>query len=391
MATGLYASGVVLNPHIQSGEVLRVGTLTRAVTYVTIGGLIGWFAGRNRTMLAELRVLAERDSLTGLPNTRAFEAAITRRLAAGHRFVLLLADMDALKDFNRDEGFTAGNDALRRLADQLARSFGPDDDVARVGSDEFAILASSPGRGRRGADRGASRAGTGRRPDEGDARLGRIPARGRQRPRSLSRRERAALRAQGDAELPAAGARARRGRELDQRQLGVGLLDDGWVVRGADDCDSSFARDAREELADRERVRVVEACGGLVGEQEIGLGCQRPGDRDALLFAGREPRDTLVQQLLEADDGERLLRLAVAAVQAAQAKEQLDVLADAQERNERRLLGDEREPVPAERCAVGPVELVDALAEHDDLAGARQVEAREHVQQRRLARAGRAR
>jgi predicted signal transduction protein with EAL and GGDEF domain len=98
LATGLYASGVVLNPHIQSGEVLRVGTLTRAVTYVTIGGLIGWFAGRNRAMLAELHVLAERDSLTGLPNTRAFEAAITRRLAAGRGFVLLLADMDALKD-----------------------------------------------------------------------------------------------------------------------------------------------------------------------------------------------------------------------------------------------------------------------------------------------------
>src|SRR5215470_9167835 len=142
LATGLYASGVVLNPHVQSAEVLRVGTLTRAITYVTIGGLIGWFAGRSRSMLAELRVLAERDSLTGLPNTRAFEAAITRRLAADVPFVLLLADMDALKDFNRDEGFAAGSEALRRLADRLTQSFGPDDDVARVGSDEFAILSS---------------------------------------------------------------------------------------------------------------------------------------------------------------------------------------------------------------------------------------------------------
>ena len=145
LATGLYAGGVVLNPHVQSNEVLRVGTFTRAVTYVTIGALIGWFAGRNRTMLAELRVLAERDSLTGLPNTRAFEAAIDRRLEAGHGFVLMLADMDALKDFNREQGFTAGNDALRRLADQLASSFGPEDDVARVGSDEFAILATVQG------------------------------------------------------------------------------------------------------------------------------------------------------------------------------------------------------------------------------------------------------
>jgi diguanylate cyclase (GGDEF)-like protein len=103
---------------------------------------MGWFASRNRSMMDELRVLAERDVLTGLPNTRAFESAITRRLADGRTFALLVADMDALKDFNRDEGFTAGNDALRRLADRLATSLGPDDDVARVGSDEFAILAT---------------------------------------------------------------------------------------------------------------------------------------------------------------------------------------------------------------------------------------------------------
>src|SRR5205823_502089 len=140
-ATGLYMVGVVLNPHIASHEVTTAGTATRCVTYVTIGALIGVFAARNRAMVAEFRVLAERDVLTGLPNTRAFESAITRRLADGTAFALMLADMDALKDFNRDEGFTAGNDALRRLADRLAKSLSPDDDVARVGSDEFAVLA----------------------------------------------------------------------------------------------------------------------------------------------------------------------------------------------------------------------------------------------------------
>jgi diguanylate cyclase (GGDEF)-like protein len=141
-ATGLYAGGVLVNDAVPSHELLTTGTVTRGVTYVTVGALIGWFASRNRAMMAELRVLAERDVLTGLPNTRAFEAAITRRLGVGRPFALLVADLDALKDFNRDEGFTAGNDALRRLADRLATSFGPDDDVARVGSDEFAILAS---------------------------------------------------------------------------------------------------------------------------------------------------------------------------------------------------------------------------------------------------------
>ena len=133
VATSLYVAGVLVNSHVPSHELVTTGTLTRGVTYVTIGTLIGWFASRNRSMVDELRVLAERDILTGLPNTRAFESAITRRLGAGRPFALLVADMDALKDFNREEGFNAGNDALRRLAD---------DDVARVGSDEFAILAS---------------------------------------------------------------------------------------------------------------------------------------------------------------------------------------------------------------------------------------------------------
>src|SRR5262245_65848380 len=63
--------------------------------------------------------------------------------------------MDALKDFNRDEGFAAGSEALRRLADRLVKSFGPDDDVARVGNDEFAVLASvrAPDDGARAAAR----------------------------------------------------------------------------------------------------------------------------------------------------------------------------------------------------------------------------------------------
>jgi diguanylate cyclase (GGDEF)-like protein len=157
VATALYAEGVLVNEHVPSNELLTTGTLTRGLTYVTIGALIGWFASRNRSMVDELRVLAERDVLTGLPNTRAFEAAITRRLEAGRPFALLVADMDALKDFNRDEGFTAGNDALRRLADSLANSLGPDDDVARVGSDEFAILASVHGSGSDGAARLATK------------------------------------------------------------------------------------------------------------------------------------------------------------------------------------------------------------------------------------------
>jgi diguanylate cyclase (GGDEF)-like protein len=141
-ATMLYVCGVVLNSNIPSTEVLTGSTAIRLVTFVSIGALIGQFANRNRAMVDELRILAERDVLTGLPNTRAFEAAITKRLEAGRPFALLLADMDALKELNQEAGPSAGNEALRRVADRLSRSLADEDQIARVGSDEFAVLAS---------------------------------------------------------------------------------------------------------------------------------------------------------------------------------------------------------------------------------------------------------
>jgi diguanylate cyclase (GGDEF)-like protein len=139
----LYVSGVILNSSIPSTEVLTGSTVIRLITFVSIGVLIGLFAKRNRTMLEQFKILAERDVLTGLPNTRAFEAAITKRLETGRPFALLLADMDALKELNQEAGPSAGNEALRQVADRLSRSLGDEDQIARVGSDEFAVLASA--------------------------------------------------------------------------------------------------------------------------------------------------------------------------------------------------------------------------------------------------------
>jgi diguanylate cyclase (GGDEF)-like protein len=142
-ATTLYVAGILANEDIPSTDVLTGSTVIRFVTFVSIGALIGLFASRNRAMVDELRILAERDVLTGLPNTRAFEAAITKRLEAGRPFGLLLANMDALKELTHEAGPSAGNEALRQVADRLSRSLAPEDQVARVGSDEFAVLAST--------------------------------------------------------------------------------------------------------------------------------------------------------------------------------------------------------------------------------------------------------
>jgi diguanylate cyclase (GGDEF)-like protein len=142
-ATALYAAGVLLTPRIASSDVLTLSTVLRGATFTATGVLIGWFARDNRKLVEQLRVLAERDFLTGLPNTRAFEAAINRRLAGRQPFSLLLGDMDGLKRINDEHGHAEGNDALQRLAELLGKSLGADDEVARVGGDEFAVLTAS--------------------------------------------------------------------------------------------------------------------------------------------------------------------------------------------------------------------------------------------------------
>jgi diguanylate cyclase (GGDEF)-like protein len=143
VAAGMYAAIVIVNPLIPSRDLLTTGTAIRAVTFVSIGTLIGWFAANNRTLMAELQVLAQRDSLTGLPNTRAFESAITRRLDRGETFAMLVGDIDALSEINERHGRLEGDDLLRSLASRLVGSVGQEDDVARIGSDEFAILVST--------------------------------------------------------------------------------------------------------------------------------------------------------------------------------------------------------------------------------------------------------
>ena len=140
LAVTLFTAGVIVNPNISPSELLTLSTPLRFLTYATMGGLLGWLAARDRELVERLRVLAERDFLTGLPNTRAFEAAIARRLEAGTPFALLLGDMDGLKSINDSQGHAEGNDALRRLALMLGSSLRPEDEVARVGGDEFAVL-----------------------------------------------------------------------------------------------------------------------------------------------------------------------------------------------------------------------------------------------------------
>jgi diguanylate cyclase (GGDEF)-like protein len=133
-ATLLYAAGVLVNHTVPSSEIFTLSTPIRLVNYVAMGALLGWFAEHYRAANAELQILAQRDLVTGLPNTRAFELAIDRRLEAAQPFALLVGDLDA-RSFDEDR-----DEALRRVSESLIQALGADADVARVGAEEFAVL-----------------------------------------------------------------------------------------------------------------------------------------------------------------------------------------------------------------------------------------------------------
>ena len=97
MATALYTIAIVVTPRLPTRDVLTAATVIRLVTYSSCGALVGWFANEHRRHLEQLRELAERDFLTGILNTRMFDEALARRCSAARPFLLLLGDMDNLK------------------------------------------------------------------------------------------------------------------------------------------------------------------------------------------------------------------------------------------------------------------------------------------------------
>jgi diguanylate cyclase (GGDEF)-like protein len=96
-------------------------------------------------MEEEIRTLAVTDQLTGLYNRRGFIALSEQQLKIAERtesrLLLLFADLDGVKWINDTLGHLKGDEALIGTADILKRVFREADIVARVGGDEFAVLA----------------------------------------------------------------------------------------------------------------------------------------------------------------------------------------------------------------------------------------------------------
>ncbi|GAA5175239.1 hypothetical protein GCM10025771_06860 [Niveibacterium umoris] len=89
--------------------------------------------------------LAQRDTLTGLPNRAHFTAMLEQALAAhagsGERIAVLFLDLDLFKRINDTLGHQTGDSLLQYIANALRGALRDGDLVARLGGDEFVILA----------------------------------------------------------------------------------------------------------------------------------------------------------------------------------------------------------------------------------------------------------
>ncbi|WP_072376572.1 EAL domain-containing protein [Hyphomicrobium sp. NDB2Meth4] len=87
--------------------------------------------------------LAYNDSLTELPNRRAFMEALERGARRKEPFACLLFDLDNFKQVNDLRGHLVGDQLLQVVAERLRGFMAPDILLARIGGDEFAVLLTS--------------------------------------------------------------------------------------------------------------------------------------------------------------------------------------------------------------------------------------------------------
>jgi diguanylate cyclase (GGDEF)-like protein len=97
-----------------------------------------------RRALMHIKMLSEKDELTGVLNMRAFGGLadrVSRQSARySHAYTVLMVDSDSLKTVNDKYGHQAGNRLLQLLVTCIQAQLRETDILARYGGDEFIVL-----------------------------------------------------------------------------------------------------------------------------------------------------------------------------------------------------------------------------------------------------------
>jgi diguanylate cyclase (GGDEF)-like protein len=99
-----------------------------------------------REMLTGVKPSAERNPVTGIPGTAAFEAELRERINTGERFGVVFADLNQFKNYNKAYSYARGDEMLVAIGEllkgTLERHPHPQNFLAHLGSDDFAIITS---------------------------------------------------------------------------------------------------------------------------------------------------------------------------------------------------------------------------------------------------------
>jgi two-component system cell cycle response regulator len=129
---------------------MRLGAIYERVIFFTLfigyGVFTQYLINANKRMTEEISTLSITDHLTGLCNRRGFITLAEQQLKIAVRakkgvLMLLFADLDRMKSINDNFGHEKGDKALIEVASILKKAFRESDIIARVGGDEFAVLA----------------------------------------------------------------------------------------------------------------------------------------------------------------------------------------------------------------------------------------------------------
>jgi diguanylate cyclase (GGDEF)-like protein len=97
-------------------------------------------------LLGQISDLLNRDALTSLSNRTAFLEVLRKTIShskrTGNPFCLIILDIDHFKDINETMGHDFGDELLKEVALSLDKNTRELDLIARIGNDEFGILAT---------------------------------------------------------------------------------------------------------------------------------------------------------------------------------------------------------------------------------------------------------
>ena len=115
------------------------------VLFVVLVPILRRVTVRVRRQMEEIEYRALYDELTGLPNRVLFRDRVEQAILAGrregHSPAVMLLDVDRFKEINETLGHETGDLLLRELGSRLRDQMRAHETLARLGGDEYAILA----------------------------------------------------------------------------------------------------------------------------------------------------------------------------------------------------------------------------------------------------------